>query len=79
MMSLWINGEWLAGSGAARQSANPVTGEATWAGNDASPLQVEQAVAAARAAFPAWARRPFAERQHIIEVFAALLESHKEA
>ncbi|VFS56943.1 N-succinylglutamate 5-semialdehyde dehydrogenase [Kluyvera cryocrescens] len=40
MMSLWINGEWLAGSGAARQSANPVTGEATWAGNDASPLQV---------------------------------------
>lgn len=79
MMSLWINGEWLAGSGVARQSANPVTGEATWAGNDASPLQVEQAVAAARAAFPAWARRPFAERQHIIEVFAALLESHKEA
>ena len=76
-MSLWINGTWQTGSGASRQSANPVTGEAVWAGNDASPLQVESAVAAARTAFPAWARRPFAERQQIVEAFAGLLESHK--
>ena len=76
-MSLWINGEWQVGGGAARQSANPVTGEACWAGHDASSLQVELAVVAARAAFPAWARRPFAERQHIVEAFAGLLESHK--
>jgi len=76
-MSLWINGEWLSGGGQPRQSANPVTGEATWSGNDASPLQVELAVTAARGAFPAWARRPFVERQQIIEAFAGLLESHK--
>lgn len=78
-MSLWINGGWLSGHGEARRSANPVTAEAVWQGNDADAAQVEQAVAAARSAFPAWARRPFSERQVIIEGFAALLEAHKAA
>ncbi|WP_256742111.1 aldehyde dehydrogenase family protein, partial [Cronobacter sakazakii] len=31
----------------------------------------------ARAAFPAWAKRPFADRQAIAEKFAALLEANK--
>lgn len=78
-MSLWINGGWLSGHGEARRSANPVTAEVVWQGNDADAAQVEQAVAAARSAFPAWARRPFSERQTIVEGFAALLEAHKAA
>ncbi|MFU0923278.1 succinylglutamate-semialdehyde dehydrogenase [Kluyvera sichuanensis] len=78
-MSLWINGCWLSGHGEAHCSANPVTAEAVWQGNDADATQVEQAVAAARSAFPGWARRPFSERQAIVEGFAALLEAHKAA
>lgn len=78
-MTLWINGEWLSGHGSQRQSANPVTGESVWQGNDADDRQTEQAVEAARAAFPAWARRPFNERQQIVEIFGRLLDEHKTA
>ena len=76
-MSLWINGTWLAGDGPRRQRANPVSGETVWQGHDASVQQVTLAVDAARAAFPAWARRPFGERQQIVEAFAGLLEANK--
>jgi succinylglutamic semialdehyde dehydrogenase len=76
-MSLWINGEWLAGQGQAREKTNPVTQQALWQGQDADPEQVAQAVSAARSAFPAWARQPFSQRQYIVETFAQLLESHK--
>lgn len=48
-----------------------------WSGNDASAGQVEQACQAARRAFPAWAKRPFSERQALVEKFAALLEANK--
>ncbi|KAF1369370.1 succinylglutamate-semialdehyde dehydrogenase [Yokenella regensburgei] len=78
-MSLWINGDWVTGRGNARSKANPVTHELLWSGNDADAEQVAQAVQAARRAFPQWARRAFSERQAIVEKFAALLESHKDA
>lgn len=78
-MSLWINGKWLIGEGPRRQRANPVSGETVWQGHDASALQVESAVDAARHAFPAWAKRAFSERQQIVETFASLLEANKAA
>ncbi|SNY59625.1 succinylglutamate-semialdehyde dehydrogenase [Enterobacter sp. CC120223-11] len=78
-MSLWINGDWVAGRAEARSKTNPVTHEAVWRGNDADADQVNEAVKAARAAFPAWAKLPFSARQQIAEKFSALLESHKEA
>lgn len=77
-MSLWINGEWVTGQGAARSKVNPVSGEALWQGYDASAGQVDQAGRAARAAFSNWARRPFTVRQAIVEKFASLLGSHNE-
>ncbi|KFC88588.1 aldehyde dehydrogenase, partial [Kluyvera ascorbata ATCC 33433] len=76
-MSLWINGQWLKGHGAVRQSVNPVTAETVWQGNDADSVQVAMSVAAARSAFPAWARLPLWERQRIVEAFAGLLEVNK--
>ena len=76
-MSLWINGIWLEGHGPQRQRQNPVTGEAVWQGHDADGGQVAAAVEAARSAFPGWARRPFSERQAIVDAFAGLLEAHK--
>jgi len=77
-MSLWINGDWVTGRGQARNKSNPVTHEAVWHGNDADLEQVAQAVSAARAAFPAWAKQSFAARQAVAERYAALLEAHKE-
>ena len=76
-MTLWINGDWVTGEGDARTKTNPVGQEVLWSGNDASAGQVEQACQAARRAFPAWAKRPFSERQALVEKFAALLEANK--
>ncbi|MEL4016734.1 succinylglutamate-semialdehyde dehydrogenase [Dryocola clanedunensis] len=76
-MTQWINGQWTAGLGEAMQKHNPVNGELLWEGVSASGEQVAKACAAARAAFPAWAKKPFAERQAIVEQFARLLEESK--
>ena len=76
-MSLWINGDWQSGRGPARSKHNPVSQTLLWQGNDADADQVALAVSAARAAFPAWARQPFAARKAIAEKFASLLEANK--
>ncbi|GJL48051.1 TPA: succinylglutamate-semialdehyde dehydrogenase [Citrobacter farmeri] len=76
-MTLWINGDWVTGQGERRVKKDPVQGDVLWEGCDADAAQVMQAARAARAAFPAWARRPFSERQAIVEKFAGLLESNK--
>ncbi|MBB1199531.1 succinylglutamate-semialdehyde dehydrogenase [Enterobacteriaceae bacterium 89] len=78
-MSLWLNGDWVAGRAEARSKTNPVTHETVWQGNDADAEQVAEAVRAARAAFPQWARKSFGERQKVAETFAGLLEANKEA
>ncbi|AKE58716.1 succinylglutamate-semialdehyde dehydrogenase [Citrobacter farmeri] len=76
-MTLWINGDWVTGQGEHRVKTDPVQGDVLWEGHDADAAQVMQAARAARAAFPAWARRPFSERQAIVEKFAGLLENNK--
>ncbi|QMI04989.1 succinylglutamate-semialdehyde dehydrogenase [Citrobacter sp. RHB25-C09] len=76
-MTLWINGDWVTGQGERRVKTDPVKGDVLWEGHDADPAQVAEAARAARAAFRDWARRPFSERQAIVETFAGLLESHK--
>ncbi|MDK1114786.1 aldehyde dehydrogenase family protein, partial [Cronobacter sakazakii] len=76
-MSLWINGEWTTGQGEALEKRDPVGSGLLWQGHAADDAQVQAACAAARAAFPAWAKRPFADRQAIAEKFAALLEANK--
>lgn len=76
-MTHCIEGQWLTGAGENFSKLDPVSGELLWQGKAASVGQVSAAVGAARTAFPAWARRPFAERQAIVEKFAALLEKIK--
>jgi len=78
-MTHFIQGEWQTGGAEAFSKGNPVTGETLWQGKAASAAQVAAACDAARAAFPGWARRPFAERQACVERFASLLETHKSA
>lgn len=57
------------------QSIDPSTGEAVWEGAEATPAEVAAAVAAARAAFPAWADRPRAERIEAVKRYQAVLKA----
>lgn len=76
--SLWINGQWLAGEGEVLESIDPARNQVVWQGRCATPQQVDQAVHAARQAFPAWARMSFDKRLKIAKRFAELLEQNKE-
>lgn len=57
---------------------NPATEEVLAQAPRASEAQLEQAVAAAKAAFPAWAARPIAERRAMILTLADRLEARVE-
>lgn len=60
-------------------SINPATGETVWIGDAADAAAVDSAVTAARAAFPAWSRRPPAEREAVLRAFAQQLTAGKDA
>jgi succinylglutamic semialdehyde dehydrogenase len=76
MSTHFIAGNWQAGQGEAFDSLNPVTQAIVWSGRGANAAQVDEAVKAARAAFPAWARRPLEERITLLEQFAVTLRNH---
>ena len=59
-------------------SHNPATGEAVWRGPMAGEAEVSDAIADARRAAPAWARRPFEERAAIATTFAERMRERKE-
>ena len=73
----WINGQALSPSGAAQQCVfNPATGKVVRHLSLASVDDVAQAVAAAKAAFPAWSETPPIRRARILNRFLALLNEH---
>ncbi len=57
---------------------NPATGQLLAAAPRASAAQAEQAIAAARRAFPAWAQRSYADRRGYLEKFAAAISARTE-
>jgi len=67
---LLIAGAWRRGSGPHFASTNPATGEPVWSVASASATEVDAAVAAARAAQPAWAAAPPEARVAILEACA---------
>ncbi|GAA4884038.1 succinylglutamate-semialdehyde dehydrogenase [Ferrimonas pelagia] len=77
-MTHLINGEWLAGQGAAFTSLNPANGETIWQGASASAEQVDSAVRAARAAQLDWFLSGLEARIAVIQAFKAELEQAKE-
>ncbi len=79
MSDLYINGQWHAGQAEAMISLDPARNLPVWNGHAASPDQVDAAVAAARAAAPAWARTTRQQRLDILERFVALLKQNHEA
>src|SRR5579863_2654907 len=73
---LFINGAWaepLAG-GAFMDSRNPATGEKLASIAVAGPKDVDAAVAAAAAAFPAWGKRRGHERARVLYALARLVQ-----
>ncbi|MEG7358566.1 succinylglutamate-semialdehyde dehydrogenase [Pseudomonas citronellolis] len=78
MTTHYIAGQWQAGEGATLESLDPVSQAVVWSGRAASAAQVDAAVAAARAAFPTWARRPLEERIAVLEAFAATLKARSD-
>lgn len=57
---------------------NPATGEAFDCVPDASPADLERAVAAAKRAFPAWSQTPFSARAAAVLAFGEELEKRAE-
>ena len=74
---LFINNMWRSGSGDRFASHCPATGDVLWEGKSATEGNVADTVAAARAAFPAWARTPFEERRDKVLAFKAALEARR--
>ncbi len=75
---LLIDGHWQDGGGAELTSFSPSSGNAIWRGCAATRADIDAATDAARAAFPDWSDRPFAERERIARDFAVLLDKNKE-
>ncbi len=74
-----VNGVVLPGaSGRQQEVFNPATGAATGRVALASSAEVNQAVAAAQAAFPAWAEAPPLKRARVMFKFLELLNQHKD-
>ena len=73
----FINGQWIEGSGHDINSIDPAKNVVIWSAKSASSAQVNEAVVAARNAFPAWSLMTVDERLEIIKKFAELLGEHK--
>jgi len=78
MSELFIDGEWVAGTGHAFASRNPGTGATVWEGNSASAQDVDRAVVSARRAFAMWSAVSLDERIAVVRRFAALIHERKE-
>ncbi|MCE7518009.1 CoA-acylating methylmalonate-semialdehyde dehydrogenase [Vreelandella titanicae] len=75
----FINGQVTAGESAQSQDVfNPATGRVAGRVSLASPADVNTAVEAAQAAFPAWADTPPIRRARVMFKFLELLNAHKD-
>ena len=75
----YINGDMFAGARSNTQDVyNPATGALTGKVDLASVADVDKAVAAARAAFPAWSNMPPIRRARLMNKFLNLLNEHKD-
>lgn len=74
--SSWINGTPVSTGGAGHRVINPADGSVVAEFALATPVDVDIAVAAARAALPAWSAATPVERSAVLAKLAELVESH---
>jgi succinate-semialdehyde dehydrogenase/glutarate-semialdehyde dehydrogenase len=78
-LGAFIDGRWVDGEGDEIEVVSPGTGETLGSVRAATPSQVDEAVAAAAAAFPAWRATPLLERVELCRRAHALcLERNEE-
>lgn len=75
--TMTINGQ-AATAEACLKVINPATEDVITTVPDASRAQLDEAVSTAKAAFPAWSRRPLAERQALVAKIGDAIETHAE-
>lgn len=75
----FIDGQWCSGEGEAFNSINPATAEIVWEGRAATVGEVQQAVASAHKALPAWTGLSFSQRCQFLQDFAEQLKKHKQS
>jgi acyl-CoA reductase-like NAD-dependent aldehyde dehydrogenase len=76
---VWIGGKWVeARSGKTFPTYNPATGEEISLCPICDKVDVDEAVKAARSAFPAWANTAQAERSRIVNKIAAAIRDNAE-
>jgi phenylacetaldehyde dehydrogenase len=74
---MWIGGKWVnAESGKTYTAVNPATGEKIARIPLGGKADVDKAVKAARSAFPAWSKKPQAERSRIVSQIAPPFLKH---
>ncbi len=76
--SSWINGAPVATTGPTHQIIDPATGQAVADYALATPADVDNAVEAARKAFPSWSKATPAERSAVLAKLAKLADEHAE-
>ncbi len=76
---LYIQGQWLEGEEREFVSIDPATDHIVWKGKSASPNQIQQAVLAAKAAFPAWSSLEFEMRHEYLKKYIEIVQQKKEA
>lgn len=75
----FINNHWIKGLGPTFNSLNPATGESIWHGEMAIKSEVDEAMYAARKAFPSWALLSIDKRIQYLKVFNEELKNKREA
>lgn len=78
MQTHFIDGQWREGENELLTSTDPVNDDVLWQGRCASVTQIDAAVSAARAAFPAWQATSLTQRIELLQHFAAQLQQRKD-
>ncbi|MFT4148554.1 MAG: aldehyde dehydrogenase [Paracoccaceae bacterium] len=73
---MWIGGQWVAGDAGTRPVTSPTNGQVIAEVPEASVAQAEAAIAAARAAQPAWGALSPLQRGQVMHRIAALIREH---
>ena len=78
LLKHYVNGEWKdsASTAPCRDAYNPSTGEVIAKVPQCTIEELDEAVAAAKAAFPAWSRTPVRTRVQVLFRMKALLDEH---